>query len=74
MKEKKFLVYLGLFFFLLTVSMITVCGVSAAEVKEIRVGAINSITGMNAMTGAECKWAYEQAVADVNKKGGVFVK
>jgi branched-chain amino acid transport system substrate-binding protein len=74
MEEKKFLVWLGLFFFLLTVCILTVSGVSAAEVKEIRVGAINSITGVNAMTGAECKWAYEQAVADVNKKGGVFVK
>ena len=37
-------------------------------------GAVNSLTGMNAMTAAECKWAYEQAVADINKKGGVFVK
>jgi len=29
---------------------------------------------MNAMTGAEHRWAYEQAVADINKKGGVYVK
>ena len=47
---------------------------SAAERHEIRIGAINSITGPNAMTGAEQKWAYEQAVADINAKGGVFVK
>jgi len=74
MEDKKLLRWLGLSFLLLTVCFISFSAGSAAEVKEIRVGAINSITGMNAMTGAECKWAYEQAVADVNKKGGVFVK
>ncbi len=42
--------------------------------NAIRVGAIVSMTGMNAMTGAEQKWAYEQAVDDINKNGGVFVK
>jgi branched-chain amino acid transport system substrate-binding protein len=47
---------------------------SGAEKKEIVVGAINSMTGPNNMTGAEQRWAYEQAVADINKKGGVFVK
>ena len=45
-----------------------------AEDDAIRVGAIVSMTGMNAMTGAEQKWAYEQAVADINNKGGVYVK
>jgi branched-chain amino acid transport system substrate-binding protein len=40
---------------------------------EILVGAIASLTGVNAMTGAEHKWAYEQAVADINAKGGVNV-
>ena len=74
MGDKKFLAWLGLFFFLFTVCLMTVSGVSAAEKKEILVGAVNSLTGVNAMTAAECKWAYEQAIADVNKKGGVFVK
>ncbi len=46
----------------------------AGDLKEIRIGAINSMTGANAMTGAEQKWAYEQAVADINKNGGVYVK
>jgi len=74
MSEKRILAWLGLFFLLLTVCLIPFTGVSAAEKNEIRVGAINSLTGMNVMTGAEQKWAYEQAVADINKKGGVFVK
>ncbi|MFV0439026.1 MAG: amino acid ABC transporter substrate-binding protein [Desulfopila sp.] len=48
--------------------------VSARERSEIRVGAHVSMTGMNAMTGAEEKWAYETAVADINARGGVYVK
>ena len=45
-----------------------------AEEEAIKVGAIVSMTGMNAMTGAEQKWAYEQAVQDINESGGVYVK
>src|SRR4030042_3054216 len=74
MSGKRILAWLGLFFLLLTVCLIPFTGVSAAEKNEIRVGAINSLTGMNVLTGAEQKWAYEQGVADINKKGGVFVK
>jgi len=32
------------------------------------------MTGMNAMTGAEHRWAYEQSVADINAAGGVYVE
>jgi len=74
MGQKKFLTGLGLFFLIFMVCLIPFSGVSAVEKTEIRVGAINSITGLNAMTGAECRWAYEQAVADTNEKGGVYVK
>ena len=74
MGDRKFLTWLGLSFLLLAVCLISISGVSAQEKKEILVGAVNSLTGVNAMTAAECKWAYEQAIADVNKKGGVFVK
>jgi branched-chain amino acid transport system substrate-binding protein len=38
---------------------------------EIVIGAINSMTGDNAMTGAERKWAQEKAVADINAAGGI---
>ncbi len=44
------------------------------EKTEILVGAIVSMTGMNAMTGADHRWAYEQAVADINAAGGVYVE
>ena len=69
----------------LLVSMIVLCLVcaglllsqgasSAAEKKEILIGAVNSATGENVLTAKECRWAYEQAIADVNKKGGILVK
>jgi len=44
-----------------------------AEKTEIIVGAVNSLTGMNVMTANQQKWAYEQAVLDINEQGGVSV-
>jgi branched-chain amino acid transport system substrate-binding protein len=46
----------------------------AAEKKEILLGALNAMTGIEAMVGNEHRWAYQQAVKDINAKGGVFVK
>lgn len=46
----------------------------AKEKKEIKIGACLPITGIMALTGKEHKWAYEQAAADINAKGGIFVK
>lgn len=74
MSEKKCLLWVGVVFLLLAVCLAPFGKATAAAPKEIRMGAILSITGMNAMTGAEQKWAYETAVADINKKGGIFVK
>jgi len=42
--------------------------------KEILLGAINSMTGIEAMVGNEHRWAYQQAVNDINAAGGVNVK
>jgi branched-chain amino acid transport system substrate-binding protein len=47
----------------------TAAGGEAGE--DIVIGAINSITGVNALTGAEHKWAQEKAAADWNAKGGI---
>jgi branched-chain amino acid transport system substrate-binding protein len=46
----------------------------AAEKTEILIGAINSMTGVEAMVGNEHRWAYQQAVKDINAKGGLYVK
>lgn len=40
---------------------------------EVVIGVLNSMTGANAMGGAEQKWAQEQAAADINAKGGLDV-
>jgi branched-chain amino acid transport system substrate-binding protein len=40
---------------------------------EIVVGAVCTLTGGGAMGGAEMKWAYDKAVADINAAGGIDV-
>ncbi len=49
-------------------------GADAQQKKEILIGAPLSLTGILAMDGIEQGWAYEQAVNDVNKAGGIYVK
>jgi branched-chain amino acid transport system substrate-binding protein len=44
----------------------------AAEMGEdLVIGVLNSMTGVNALTGQEQKWAQEKAAADQNAKGGI---
>jgi len=47
----------------------TTAGAAAGD--DIVIGAINSLTGSNVLTGQDEKWAQEKAVADINAKGGV---
>jgi branched-chain amino acid transport system substrate-binding protein len=49
-------------------------GEAGSPPKAIKVGAAVSFTGGFASGGLESKFGYEQAVADINKEGGVFVK
>jgi branched-chain amino acid transport system substrate-binding protein len=46
----------------------------AAAPTEVLIGAPISLTGQLAPDGLDQKWSYEQAVADVNAKGGIFIK
>ena len=46
----------------------------AKEKTEIVIGTNLPMTGILAGAGLEQKWSYEQAVADINKKGGIYVK
>lgn len=48
--------------------------VSAQARTEILIGAPISLTGPLAADGLDQKWSYEQAVADVNSKGGIALK
>ena len=40
---------------------------------ELNIGAVITLTGGGAMGGAEMKWAYDKAAADINAAGGVDV-
>ncbi len=44
------------------------------EKTEILIGAHLPLSGALAMAGVEQKWAYEKAVEDINKAGGIYVK
>jgi len=44
------------------------------EKNEILIGTNLPLTGILAGAGIEQKWAYETAVADINKAGGIYVK
>ncbi|MBC8417764.1 MAG: amino acid ABC transporter substrate-binding protein [Desulfobacterales bacterium] len=44
------------------------------EKKEILIGTNLPLTGILAGAGIEQRWAYQTAVDDVNKAGGIFVK
>jgi branched-chain amino acid transport system substrate-binding protein len=78
MVDRKCVKWFGLFFLLLAACCLAAGGASAAEKKQqkkqILIGAPLSLTGMLAMDGLEQGWAYEQAVNDINKTGGIFVK
>jgi len=74
MKLKSDFTKLG--FYLLVLAVLTVVSgtVWAADRTEILIGTPLPVTGILAGAALEQKWAYEQAVADINKKGGIFVK
>ncbi len=47
----------------------TAAGVEMGD--DIVIGAINSLTGSNVLTGQEEKWAQEKAASDINALGGI---
>lgn len=59
---------------LILLAIMTAGAAFAKEKKEILIGTNLPMTGILAAAGVEQKWAYEQAVEDINKKGGIFVK
>jgi branched-chain amino acid transport system substrate-binding protein len=73
-KKGKFLTRMGLLCLSVAILSMPFGSAFAAKRTEILIGAVNSMTGENVLTAAECRWAYEQAIADVNAKGGIFVK
>ena len=74
MSGKRPVRWFSLLVFILALCLVTFGGTSAQEEKEILIGAPLSLSGSLAMDGIEQRWAYDQAVADTNKAGGIFVK
>ena len=74
MDNKSTFTRLGVFLLVLAMCVMVFGTVYAKEKKEIRIGAPLPVTGILSMLGGEQKWAYELAVADINKEGGIFVK
>jgi branched-chain amino acid transport system substrate-binding protein len=74
MRRTRDLVCIGLF---VTAFMMFFClsgSLQAADKKEIVIGTPLPVTGIASQEGNEERWAYEEAVADLNAKGGIFVK
>jgi branched-chain amino acid transport system substrate-binding protein len=59
---------------LLSLFVWTVQPVAAKDKKEIVIGCGLPLSGALAMVGVDQKWAYDQAVNDINKAGGIYVK
>ena len=66
--------FTGLCFILLAVFFCTTVTAMAEDKKEILIGAPVPMTGSISQNGLEQKWAYEQAIKDVNAQGGIFIK
>jgi branched-chain amino acid transport system substrate-binding protein len=74
MKTKPYVTKFVFFLMVLAVLIVLAGPVQAEERTEIRIGSPLPVTGILAGGTLEQKWAYEQAVADINKQGGIFVK
>lgn len=72
--KKGIMVYgIGLLCFLVAF-VLMVQPLGAKEKKEILIGTNLPLTGILAGAGIEQRWAYQTAVDDINKAGGIFVK
>ena len=74
MKRKRRNQWIWIPLFISVLCLLSSGNVQAKEKKEILIGAPIPVTGPFAALGKEQKWAYEQAVHDINGKGGIFVK
>jgi len=77
MRRKRRNARLSVLWFFLILSIVTltfVDGEGASPPKTINIGGAVSFTGRFASGGLESKFGYEQAVADINKAGGIYVK
>lgn len=58
-----------------SVVLFSLLGLNGYAAKtEIVVGLVNSETGTEGSRGIEHRWGYQQAINDINARGGIFVK
>lgn len=62
------------FFLITALILLFSTSLSAGQREEILIGTHLPLSGPNAAIGVDQKWAYDMAVADVNKNGGIYVK
>jgi branched-chain amino acid transport system substrate-binding protein len=74
MKTLQWMLLLGLMTMVAIVDLGLSPQVQAKDRSEILIGTNLPMTGILAGVGREQKWAYEQAVKDINAKGGIYVK
>jgi branched-chain amino acid transport system substrate-binding protein len=74
MRKARDLWCIGVFLMVLMALFCLSTDVQAADKKEIVIGTPLPVTGIASQEGSEERWAYEEAVADLNAKGGIFVK
>ena len=73
--KRKMKIVVGLMCLFFLISLIwAVQPVLAKDKTEILIGTHNPLSGIGALPGATQKWAYAQAVEDINSKGGIYVK
>ena len=72
--NKSFVVIIACISFLSTLTLNNGLALGKDEKKEILIGSHLPLSGPGSLVGAEQKWAYERAVEDINKSGGIYVK
>ena len=73
MNEKHMRLVLLMGFFILFI-FVTLMSKPVVAKDEILIGTHNPLSGIGSFLGSEQKWAYAQAVQDINRAGGIYVK
>ena len=73
MNEKHMRLVLLMGFFTLFI-FVTLLSKPVVAKDEILIGTHNPLSGIGSFLGSEQKWAYAQAVQDINRAGGIYVK
>jgi branched-chain amino acid transport system substrate-binding protein len=68
------MLWLGCLCFVTSLALAVQAAQAAQDRKEIVIGTHLSLSGVQAATVIHQRWAYERAVGEINRAGGIFVK